>query len=79
MNRHFNTYGFSTFQHAIDLGLVVMTDMYSEIPGSSHNVVIVGYHTDGNLIYMDPEKGCLWEADQSKFNLNYAISISSCK
>lgn len=34
-----------------------MTDIPSNIPNSSHNVLITGYRADGDLIYMDPEDG----------------------
>jgi hypothetical protein len=56
-----------------------MTDVTSDITNTSHNVAVVGYHPNGTLIYMDPEKGCFWEAPASNLNLNYAISITGCK
>lgn len=79
VDRHFNTTSFSGFQDAIDNGRIVMTDTFSDIPNSTHNVAVVGYHSNGILIYMDPEMGCFWEAPVSDFNLTYAISITSCK
>lgn len=55
-----------------------MTDMYSSIDNSVHNVAVIGYHDNGTLIYMDPEEGMAMEADPSEFGTNYNISISGC-
>jgi hypothetical protein len=79
VNRHFDTSSFTSFVTAIDNGQIVMTDIRSDIPGSSHNVAVIGHHPDGTLIYMDPEQGTLCEAPASDFNQNYAISITGCK
>lgn len=79
VNKHFDTEFISGLHYAIDNGWIVMTDIGSSIPNSSHNVAVVGYHSDGTLIYMDPEKGKLQEAPQTDFSMNYAIAISGCK
>jgi len=79
VSRHFNTSLFSSFSNSINNGQVVMTDIASSIPNSSHNVLVIGYQGNGNLIYMNPEKGSLQQADISKFNQNYAIPITNCK
>lgn len=77
--RHFETSPFESFKHSIDNGEVVMTDVGSEISDSRHNVVVVGYSEDGNLIYMDPEKGTMQEADPNYISGDYKISISGNK
>jgi len=41
--------------------------------GGEHNVVVVGYHPDGTLIYMDPELGYLCEASEDKFCCYYYV------
>lgn len=79
--RNFNTSQFSSFTSAIDANCVILTDIPSDIPDSAHSVVVVGYHIDGTLIYLDPEKGCLWESNpnQIQFGSYFTISINSCK
>lgn len=54
----------------------VMTDMYSSISGSTHNVVVVGYTLSGNgssytgnLIYWDPETGDYMKLLPCTFNI----------
>lgn len=78
-NRHFDTSPFDSFQKSIDKGEVVMTDIPSDQENSVHNVVVVGYTDDGNLIYMDPEKGALQEGNPSYISGDYKISISGNK
>lgn len=78
-NRHFDTSPFDSFQKSIDKGEVVMTDIPSDQKSSVHNVVVVGYTDDGNLIYMDPEKGALQEGNPSYISGDYKISISGNK
>lgn len=79
VNRHFITTPFSGYTNAINWGQVVMADIESNISGSAHNVAVVGYHPDGSLIYMDPEKGSLQQASASDVGLNYSIPIITCK
>ena len=55
-----------------------MTAVASEMGNSAHNVAIIGYHTNGNLIYMDSEYGHWREAPVSSFGL-YAYVISGVK
>ncbi|GAA3564313.1 hypothetical protein [Snuella lapsa] len=79
VNRHFNTVAFSGFTNAIDNGNIIMTNVPSSIPNSSHNVAVVGYKSSGDIIYMDPEEGKFKEAPSSYFLKNYVITIASCK
>lgn len=62
----------------IDKGYIIMTAVASEMENSAHNVAIIGYHTNGNLIYMDPEYGHWREAPVSSFGL-YGYVISGVK
>ncbi len=62
----------------IDKGYIIMTAVASEMGNSAHNVAIIGYHTNGNLIYMDSEYGHWREAPVSSFGL-YAYVISGVK
>lgn len=78
LSRHFKVKTYNGFSNAVDKGWCIMTDMKSNIPDSSHNVLVIGYKTDGKLIYMNPETGYLMEAHVSYFKQHYAIPISSC-
>ncbi len=75
----FRTKEFVSYKDAIDNKKVVMTDVPSTISNSSHNCVIIGYQSDGKYIYMDPEKGELYVADESYFLENYKIVIAGIK
>ena len=75
----FRTREFISYKDAIDRKKVVMTDVPSTISSSSHNCVIIGYQSDGKYIYMDPEKGELYVADESYFLENYKIVITGIK
>ena len=75
----FRTREFISYKDAIDRKKVVMTDVPSTISSSSHNCVIIGYQSDGKYIYMDPEKGELYVADESYFLENYKIVIAGIK
>lgn len=75
----FRTREFVSYKDAIDRKKVVMTDVPSTISSSSHNCVIIGYQSDGKYIYMDPEKGELYVADESYFLENYEIVITGIK
>jgi len=77
INSHFNTKYDISFQQAISNGWVVITDIPSNIPNSSHAVVVVGYGPSGTLIYMDPEKGYLCENTPSQFGISIAIAITN--
>jgi hypothetical protein len=44
-----------------------------------HSVVIVGYHPNGDYIYMDTISGDLREAPPGTFGQNYAITIKNYK
>jgi len=78
-NMHFTTNTFSSLQAAISSGAVIMTNIASSIPNSSHNVVIVGYFSDGYYIYMDSETGHLCIAHESAFLKNYVLYITGTK
>lgn len=67
-----------TFVEAINNGYIIMTTIKSEMEQSAHNIAVIGYHTNGNLIYMDPEYGCWREAPVSALGL-YAYVISGVK
>lgn len=56
-----------------------MTDMPSSIPNSTHNIIIVGYKANGDLIYMDPEKGYCYSVNQSYIKESYKIVIKGVK
>jgi len=56
-----------------------MTDIASSIPNSVHNVVILGYTSGGDYIYMDPELGYLFTAPESWFLKDYVIYITGTK
>ena len=80
INTFFNTQPFSNFIDAIDAGLLVTTVTYATSPsGSGHNVVVVGYQSDGDLIYMNPSTGILEEAPTAYFSIMDAIVITSVK
>jgi hypothetical protein len=75
----FRTTDFLTYRSAIDAGYVVMTDIYSSISNSTHNILIVGYRSGRNLIYMDPEKGEWNVVSESSLVKNYNIVITGVK
>ena len=78
-NIHFTTSTFLNFQTAINSGAVIMTDIASSIPNSVHNVVILGYTSGGDYIYMDPELGYLCTTSESGFIKDYVIYITGTK
>lgn len=82
-NRHFETEstGFSGFQNAIDNGNIMMVGIPTMTPGIGHNVAVVGYKGNGDIIYMDPETGQFDTRPQSFFNSSssYVIRITGCK
>ena len=74
--RYFTLDPFVDYRDAIDKGCVVMTD----IPTSqnyNHCIVVVGYHPNGRLIYMDPEVGALKECAPSFPSGSFNVSIKS--
>ena len=79
VNTHFITSPFIGLEEAIDAGNVIMTDVPSNMPDARHNVVVIGYHTNGDYIYMDPEAGCWKEAPESFFSGDYYFNISGNK
>ena len=78
MNQYFNVQEPYPLTEAIDDGNVIMTNIPSDIPGSTHNVVIIGYSPDGELVYMDPQRGYIWTAPSDEFSWTYAYIISAC-
>lgn len=56
-----------------------MTDIYRSISNSTHNILIVGYRSGSNLIYMDPEKGEWNVVSESSLVKNYNIVITGVK
>lgn len=77
VGENFELNPFSDFKSSIDRGDVVMVDIPSEMANSAHNVLVIGYHTNGDLIYMDPEVGHWREAPESFFLGDYYFSISN--
>ncbi|MFV0592935.1 MAG: hypothetical protein ACK5M7_16265 [Draconibacterium sp.] len=80
-NRHFETTGFVGYQNAIDNGHIMMAGIPTTTPGIGHNVAIVGYKSNGDLIYMDPEVGYFQDRPASFFasNASYVMTITGCK
>ncbi len=74
----FETNSFIGITQAIDQGYFLMTNL-DEGGGNYHNVVIVGYHPNGDYIYMDPIYGNLREAPPSNFPRNYIVTIKDYK
>ena len=74
VSRYFNTTSFTSYQQAIDNGHLVLTDIPTG-QSYSHCVTIVGYHSNGDLIYMDPELGVLRECPASYPLGNIKITI----
>ena len=56
-----------------------MTDIPSSILNSTHNIIIVGYKANGDLIYMNPEKGYCYSVNQSYIKGSYKIVIKGVK
>jgi hypothetical protein len=79
VENNFDTGPYRSIYGDIQQRRVVMTDRPSNIPNSTHNVLVVGYHPNGTLIYMDPEAGFLQQDSPYNFSLNYTISIRGCK
>lgn len=70
---------YTSWHSAINAGKVILTDAPSNISGSSHAVLVVGYGADGSLIYMDPEAGSLIRADADYLLGNIKIVINKCQ
>lgn len=75
----FNTTYFQSYQTAASKGNVVMTDIPSSISGSAHNILAVGYQTDGDVIYMDPEQGTWYTVGSSYFSQHYNIQLTGIR
>ena len=48
VSNFFDTTTFSDYKTVINKGYVIMTDIPSSIPNSTHNIIIVGQHTKFN-------------------------------
>lgn len=74
----FETSAYVGVKQGIDAGNFLMTNLNV---GNNiyHNVVIVGYHPNGDYIYMDPMYGNLREAPPSDFPQNYVVTIKNYK
>ncbi len=70
---------FLNFSHAINFGDVVLADVPSDIPNSTHAVVVTGYKTNGDLIYMDPQEGKLMERPAYEVGVTTKLRIKGCK
>ncbi|MDR1347651.1 MAG: hypothetical protein LBJ63_04355 [Prevotellaceae bacterium] len=79
IDKYFVSGNFTSWQAAIDAGRVVFTDVPSNVSGSSHAVLVVGYGADGSLIYMDPEEGSLIRADADYIVGTQKIVIRKCQ
>lgn len=80
VNTYFNTGEFSSYQDSVNSSEFTLTTIQGDYGAdSSHSVVIVGYHSDGDVIYMDPMEPKLQEADPSYFGDHYNISVNSSK
>ncbi len=89
----YNTKTFTTFKEAVDNKKVVMTDVFSgnitepdpTDPTKTvtvavyHAVAVVGYTTDGEIVFYDPAEGNLQVAPEENLNQNYAIVLKSTK
>lgn len=74
----FDTSNYVGVTQAIDAGNFVMTNIDGG-NGDYHNVLIIGYHPNGDYIYMEPMVGSFREGPPSNFPKNYAITIENCK
>jgi hypothetical protein len=77
-NQFFETSNFIGITQAIDAGYFLMTNVDGG-NGDYHNVTIVGYHSNGDYIYMDPMFGNFREGPPSIFPKNYVVTIKDCK
>ena len=75
VSNFFDTTTFSDYKTVINKGYVIMTDIPSSIPNSTHNIIIVGYKANGDLIYMNPEKGYCYSVNQSYIKGSYKTSF----
>ncbi|OUO21455.1 hypothetical protein [Bacteroides sp. An322] len=79
VSNFFDTTTFSDYKTVINKGYVIMTDIPSSILNSTHNIIIVGYKANGDLIYMNPEKGYCYSVNQSYIKGSYKIVIKGVK
>lgn len=75
----FNTTSYSSYKNAIDKGHVVMTDITSSLSGSVHNVLVLGYQSSNDFVYMDPEEGSWYSVADSYFLKHYNIELTGNK
>ncbi|CAD0002241.1 hypothetical protein [Flavobacterium salmonis] len=77
-NNFFETTAFVGVTQAIDAGNFMMTNL--DVGNNVyHNVVIVGYHPNGDYIYLDPFYGNLRESPPANFPKNYVVTIKNYK
>lgn len=75
----FDTTSYSSYKNAVDKGHVVMTDITSSISSSAHNVLVLGYQSSNDFVYMDPEKGSWYSVADSYFLKHYNIELIGIK
>ena len=79
MDAYFTTVDFTSYKDAIDAGYPVMTDVKSNVDGPVHNVLVVGYNLDWDVIYMDPAFGRIMRSDFSDLLDDYHYVITGVK
>ncbi len=76
---YFNTVPFESHKKAIDNGYPIMVNYLTE-DSLKHNVLIIGYRNNGDLIYIDSNKGYTMTADSSYLSTgDYKIVITGTK
>jgi hypothetical protein len=79
LRKHFRSRPFVGFQDAINNGRVVIIDTpVPGQPGITHAIAIVGYKSNGRLIFMDPAKGQLWEGPPTGFGISFVFAARGC-
>ncbi|MBR3897611.1 MAG: hypothetical protein IKJ42_11500 [Bacteroidaceae bacterium] len=68
-----------SIKDAIDKGHSVMTDIPTEEPDKTHNVLVIGYTSTGKLIYIDPALGYTMTTDESYLKKSYVIEIKGLR
>ncbi|WP_455586326.1 C39 family peptidase [Bacteroides sp.] len=79
VNHFFTTSPFEGYKEAIDKGYVVMTDIREGTSTEAHNILVIGYKSNGDLIYMDPAKGYWMETASFYIKGDYKICIKGEK
>ena len=76
---YFNTVPFESYKKAIDDGYPVMVNYMTE-DSLKHNILIIGYRNNDDLIYIDSNKGYTMIADSSYLSTgDYKIVITGKK